>query len=124
MPDKAKLETIARRKGYGRYQRHIFLCTGQGPCTNGASVEHLWQYLKQRLHELEPNPATPTVGRSKTECLRICADGPTALVYPEGTLYFGLDETKLERVITEHLIGGRVVEEYAIMSAPLKAPAA
>jgi (2Fe-2S) ferredoxin len=124
MPDKAGLEAIARRKGYGGYQRHIFLCAGQGPCTNGASVEHLWQLLKQRLAELEPNPTAPMVGRSKTECLRICADGPTALVYPEGTLYFGLDEAKLERVIAEHLIGGRVVEEYAIMSAPLKAPSA
>lgn len=114
------LEKIARAKGYGSYKRHIFLCTGQGPCTDGASSEHLWQFLKRRLQELEPNPLQPSVGRSKSECLRVCKAGPVALVYPEGTLYYGLNEEKLERIIREHLIGGRVVDEYAIMSAPLK----
>lgn len=114
------LKTIAERKGYGGYTRHIFLCTGEGPCTEGASAEHLWQYLKQRLQALEPDLARPTIGRSKTDCLRICKAGPVALVYPEGTLYYGLDESKLERVIVEHLFGGKPVEEYAIMQAPLQ----
>lgn len=117
--DRSALETIAKSKGYGSYKRHIFLCTGQGPCTDGASAQPLWHFLKSRLQALEPNPARPTVARSKTECLRICKSGPVALVYPEGTLYYGLDETKLERIIVEHLFGGRVVEEYAILSAPL-----
>lgn len=107
------LEAIARSKGYGSYVRHIFLCTGQGPCTDGRSVEDLWQYLKQHVPS--------TVGRSKTECLRICKNGPTALVYPEGTLYHSLDQMKLQRIIDEHLIGGKPVLEYAIMQAPLQA---
>jgi (2Fe-2S) ferredoxin len=116
----AELKAIAQSKGYGSYKRHIFLCTGQGPCTNGASAEALWQFLKARLLALEPDPTHPTVARSKTECLRVCKNGPVALVYPEGTLYYGLDETKLERIIVEHLFDGQVVEEYAILSAPLK----
>ena len=33
------------------------------------------------------------------------------VVYPEGTWYAGLDIPKLDRVIDEHLIGGRPVEE-------------
>lgn len=114
-----ELQRIAKIKGYGSYKRHIFLCTGAGPCTDGRSSEHLWEFLKRRIAELEPDPAHPTVGRSKSECLRVCKQGPTALVYPEGTLYALLDEAKLERVIREHLLGGRPVEEYAIMHAPL-----
>lgn len=113
------LRSIAQSKGYGTYKRHIFLCTGQGPCTDGQSVEALWQFLKQRIAELEPDRHKPTVGRSKTECLRICKLGPTALVYPEGTLYHSLDETKMERIVTKHLFGGKPVDEFAIMHAPL-----
>lgn len=115
------LQAIARLKGYGGYKRHIFLCTGAGPCTDGASSEGLWQYLKRRLHELEADPQHPIVGRSKTECLRICKNGPIALVYPDGTLYQALTEEKMERVIVEHLLGGKPVMEYAIMQAPLRA---
>jgi (2Fe-2S) ferredoxin len=113
------LASIAKRKGYGGYRRHIFLCIGAGPCTDGQPVEELWQYLKRRLIELEPDREHPRVGRNKTECLRICQQGPTALVYPEGTLYYGLDEQKMERIIVEHLFGGKPVMEYAIMNAPL-----
>ncbi len=114
------LAAIARLKGYGGYKRHIFLCTGAGPCTDGASSEALWQYLKHRLHKLEPDAQHPMVGRNKTECLRICKGGPIALVYPDGTLYHSLNEEKLERIIVEHLIGGKPVLEYAFLQAPLR----
>lgn len=114
------LAAIARLKGYGGYKRHIFLCTGAGPCTDGQSVEALWQYLKRRLAEQEKDPQHPVVGRTKTECLRICKSGPTALVYPDGTLYHSLNEAKMERIIVEHLLGGKPVMEFAFLQAPLQ----
>lgn len=71
----------------------------------------------------EPDPIAPgdgTVLRTKADCLRICEQGAIAVVYPEGTWYARLDIERLDRVIDEHLLGGRPVEELVFAKGELE----
>ena len=92
----------------------------------------MWRYLKRRLKELGltsapphwrgdghgPPPPTPpgtgTVVRSKVDCFRVCERGPIAVVYPDGVWYTYFNRDDVDRIVDEHLINGRIVEDLRI----------
>ena len=109
---------------------HLLLCATPSKalcCPDPAVGQASWDRLKQLVREWGLEEASRPEGivlRTKADCLRICAEGPVLLIWPEGTVYGGVTPERVERILREHVVGGQPVAPWIIRQLPLAHPPA
>lgn len=91
-----------------RFERHAFVCTSGSACGIDGPAEAIQARLKELL---KASGRKEELRVNKSGCLGQCGHGPMLVVYPEGVWYSHLTLADADRVWTEHLVGGKPVED-------------
>lgn len=117
------LPIVAEKLGIGSYHRHVFLCIGE-ECCPAEVGQAAWEVLKQELKDknLSLSKGPNACYRTKAGCLRVCQQGPIAVVYPEGIWYANLTADRIPQFVQQHLIEGQPISEWTFAANPLPNP--
>lgn len=100
----------------GFYERHIFFCTNEREgraCCQDHGARQAREHAKARVKAAGVS-GPGSVRVNAAGCLDRCAEGPVAVVYPEGVWYTYQDTRDINEIVDEHLLGGRVVKRLRI----------
>lgn len=92
-------------------KRRVLVCQG-GPC-NAAGADLIWGHLRNQQDRHKLRVTGDGTMTAKSTCLGPCNLAPVMQVFPEGTYYGGVTEAAIDRIVTEHLLGGAVVDDFA-----------
>ena len=87
--------------------KYILVCGSEG-CSEGGSDE-IYNTL---IQECVIQDLKVKVQVIKTGCFGLCNYGPIVKVLPEGTVYAEINPEKAKRIVAEHIVQGRVIEEF------------
>jgi (2Fe-2S) ferredoxin len=99
------------------YDKHIFICTNQrAPDASRKSCgeAHGMEIVDAFKRKLKALNLPIKLRAQRAGCLDICDFGQTIVVYPEGVFYVGVELSDVEEIISEHIIGNRIVERLLL----------
>ena len=110
-----------------RVAHHLLLCATPSKalcCPDPAVGSASWETLKRLVREWgleDPSRPEGIVLRNKADCLRICAEGPVLLIWPEGCVYGGVTPQRIETILREHVLAGRPLQKWLVRRYSLSA---
>jgi len=71
----------------------------------GRRADKLLKRLEIVVDEVNGDQYPKPVKLEIANCLSMCGAGPNIVIYPEGVICNGVDETMLETIVNEHVKG-------------------
>jgi len=106
--EKVKTSTGLREGGY-----QAKVTVHMGTCGIASGARKVMQALMDEIAQRDVKDVILTT----SGCAGLCSREPMATVELRGEApvkYVDLDEEKIQRILVEHVVGGKIVEEYAL----------
>lgn len=99
------------------YRRHLLVCVGPR-CAHEGESQQLFDSLGEKFKAAGLDQGHLRVKRTRVHCFAACRGGPVLCVQPDGVWYYNVTPRNLDRIIAEHLVAGRPVEELVFHRGP------
>lgn len=101
----------------GDYYRHLLVCTGTR-CTQDGAAQALFDSLGEKFKAAGLDKGELRVKRSRVNCFAACKGGPVMCVQPDGTWYYNVTPANMDRIIEQHFVGGKPVQDLVFHQVP------
>ena len=98
----------------GQYRHHVFVCTHGEYCPFDGSAE-VHRLLKEAV---SARGLKTEIRVNKAGCFNQCGNGPMVVIYPDDVWYGQVTPEKAQRIVEEHLAGGRVARDLVYVAPP------
>src|SRR5690554_7895000 len=88
------------------FRSHVLICGGTG-CHSSGSADVMETFKS----ELAENKLEKEIKVVQTGCFGLCEVGPIVIVYPEGAFYSRIKDEDVTKIVSEHLVKGRIVKD-------------
>ena len=111
MPDFTCLAATGAQVHVLAFPIHLFPCT----VPESRSLSALYSHVRAEQDRLKLKGKASGMTSCKTSCLGPCSLAPVIQVWPEGTIYGGVTEEDVDRIIDSHIEKGEPVEDIAYL---------